>query len=186
VEAAPPPIAPPAEPVLVRATTWTFKSLLLGFVCLVAVAETAVFFYLVPSGDEVAALAEARLVERLQQEANKPLVTSANEDRIIEYPLGLFGVTFSPAGTDRSFRCEFGLFATLPRRQREQLEKELSEKSGRLRHAILLKVRTSALEELQENQLGLIQRRILATCNELLDTPILQTVGFQDFQLIEE
>jgi flagellar basal body-associated protein FliL len=179
-------VALPTEPLVQRARTWQTKSLLLAFVVLVAVVETAVFFWLVPSSEDVAALAEARLVQRLQSDTAKPLATTEGDDRIIEYPLGLFGVTFSPAGTDRTFRCEFGLFTTLARRDREQLEREFAEKSGRLRHAILMKVRTSALEELQENQLGLIQRRILATCNELLEKPLLQTVGFHDFQLIEE
>jgi hypothetical protein len=60
------------------------------------------------------------------------------------------------------------------------------ERQGRFRHRLNLEIRNATIEELQENQLGLIQRRILATSNELLGEAILLSVGFQDYQVLDE
>jgi hypothetical protein len=57
---------------------------------------------------------------------------------------------------------------------------------GRFRHRMILEVRNATLSELTENELGLIQRRIFVTSNEILEEPILLGVGFQDYQLTEE
>ena len=51
---------------------------------------------------------------------------------------------------------------------------------------MILEVRNATLSELSENELGLIQRRIFVTSNEILEEPILLSVGFQDYQLTEE
>jgi len=42
------------------------------------------------------------------------------------------------------------------------------------------------MQELEENQLGLIQRRVLATSTELLGEAILLSVGFADYQVLED
>ncbi len=49
-----------------------------------------------------------------------------------------------------------------------------------------MKIRNSALEELNENNLGLLERRILTTCNHLLEDDLLLGVGFKSYQLIEQ
>ena len=41
-------------------------------------------------------------------------------------------------------------------------------------------------EELNENNLGLLERRILTTCNHLLEDDLLLGVGFKSYQLIEQ
>ncbi len=51
---------------------------------------------------------------------------------------------------------------------------------------MILEVRNATLSELTENELGLIQRRIFVTSNEILEEPILLGVGFQDYQVTEE
>ena len=43
------------------------KVILIAFVCIIMLVETTLFFLLVPSADEVARLAEARLVQNVQQ-----------------------------------------------------------------------------------------------------------------------
>ena len=66
------------------------------------------------------------------------------------------------------------------------MKSEFAEKEGRLRHAIRMKIRNSALDELNENNLGLLERRILTTCNHLLEDDLLLGVGFKSYQLIEQ
>jgi hypothetical protein len=51
---------------------------------------------------------------------------------------------------------------------------------------MLLEIRNASLPELEENQLGLIRRRLLATSTELFGEAILLSVGFHDYQVIED
>jgi hypothetical protein len=159
-----------------------------GFVGLVVIAETMIFFFMVPSGDEVAALAESRLIKKIEasMSADGEELAKADEDKVVEFPLGEYGVSFIPPGTDRPHRVEFRLFGTIKRKDQKHLEALYAERQGRFRHRMILEVRNATMDELTENQLGLIQRRILATSNELLEEPILLGVGFHDYQVTEE
>ncbi len=109
-----------------------------------------------------------------------------DENKAIEFPLGDISATFVPPGADRNYRVEFRLFGTVKAKDLEHLEELYAERAMRFRHRLMLEVRNATMDELNENQLGLIQRRILATSIEILEEPILLGVGFQDYQVIEE
>lgn len=160
-----------------------------GLVASVIVAETLIFFLMVPSADEVAALAEARLIEKVEKSIEKDGEEKIEDPNAIkEFPLGTYGVVFTPPGTDRNYSVEFRLFGTVKDKDLKELERLFAERQGRFKHRMILEVRNATMDELTENQLGLIQRRILATSNEILgeDHPILLGVGFDDYQLREE
>jgi flagellar basal body-associated protein FliL len=161
--------------------------LLIGvFVSLVIIAETTVFFFLVPSGEEVAALAESRLIEAAESKGLIKHDEDTEEFKIVEFDLGAHSAPFIPTGSDRTHRVEFRLFGTLHQKNEAHLKEIYEEKFHRFRNRINLEIRSASLEELHENQLGLLQRRILATSNELLGEAILLSVGFSDYQVIEE
>ncbi len=164
--------------------------LLIGvFVSGVIVAETVIFFLMVPSGEEVAALAESRLIAVAQEiDAKKSQEHGHNDsDTIVEFPFGdPFSVSFVPQGSDHSYRVEFKLFGTLRKIDEEHLQALYSERALRFRHRMNLEIRNASLQELQENQLGLIQRRVLATSTELLGEAVLLSVGFADYQVLED
>ena len=160
-----------------------------GLVASVIVAETFIFFYMVPSADDVAALAEARLVARVEKKMDNAGEEKLNDPNAIkEFALGTYAIVFTPPGSDRNYRVEFRLFGTVKEKEEKELERLYAERQGRFHHRMMLEVRNATMDELTENQLGLIQRRILATSNDILraDAPILLGVGFNDYQLIEE
>jgi hypothetical protein len=164
------------------------KIIIAGFIGLVVISETMIFFFMVPSGDEVAALAESRLIKKIENSMEKDgeELAKVDDEKIVEFPLGEYGVSFVPPGTDRPHRVEFRLFGTIKTKDQKHLEELFNERQGRFRHRMILEVRNATMDELTENQLGLIQRRILATSNELLEEPILLGVGFHDYQVNEE
>ncbi|MGI9474669.1 MAG: dihydrolipoamide acetyltransferase [Rubripirellula sp.] len=162
------------------------RGLIIAFVAMVVLMETGMFFFLVPSADEVSALAEANLIRSVQEgEAAAEEITS-DENTVKEFKLGLCGETFSPIDTERTYRVEIDLYGLTRKKNRDQMQREFDDKEGRLRHAIRMKIRNSALEELNENNLGLLERRILTTCNHLLVDDLLLGVGFKSYQLIEQ
>jgi hypothetical protein len=162
------------------------KLLIGAFVSAVIIVETCVFFFLVPSGEEVAALAESRLIEAAEAKGLTKHADHEEEHKIIEFELGHFGVAFVPNGSDRNHRVEFRLFGTLHAKDGDRMKALFEELQKRLRHGLLLVILNATLDELNENQLGLIQRRILATSTELFGESILLSVGFQDYQVLEE
>ena len=162
------------------------KIILVGFVSIIMLVETALFFFLVPSAEEVAALAEARLIQNLQKSEDAEAEGDTDKNKVEEFEIGVFAETFSPIDTEQKYRVEFRLFGLVKAKDRSKMEEEYKQKSGRIRHSIRMKVRNSELSELEENQLGLLQRRILATCNHLLEKDILLSVGFTDYQVIPE
>jgi len=162
------------------------RTLVIGFVSLVVLFETAMFFFLVPSAEEISALAEARLVQSVQETKEQADQKSVDDEKVEEFPLGMFGETFSPIDTERNFRVEMKLYGLIRKKNAAALKTEFESKQGRLRHAVRMKIRNSELAELQENQLGLLQRRILTTCNHLIEGDLLLGVGFNDYQVTEE
>ncbi len=162
------------------------KVVVIGFVSIVVVLETAMFFFLVPSAEEISALAEARLVQSVQQTAEEAQQRSMDEEKVEEFQLGMFGETFIPVDSNRPYRVEMRLYGLVRKKNADKLKAEFQVKEGRLRHAIRMKIRNSELGELQENQLGLLQRRILTTCNHLIADDLILGIGFNDYQVIEE
>ncbi len=165
------------------------SKLLVGvFVSGVVIAETIVFFLMVPSGEEVAALAESRLIAVAQEiDAKKEKEHAIVEkDSISEFDLGTYSVSFVPQGADHNYRVEFKLFGTLNSADEKHLQALFTDREKRFRHRMLLEIRNASLQELHENQLGLIQRRVLATSTELLGEAVLLSVGFSDYQVLED
>jgi hypothetical protein len=162
------------------------KLMIAAFVSIVIIAETLVFFFMVPSGEEVAALAEARLISAAREVDASQDEKAEEAEKVVEYDLGTYSVSFVPPGADHNYRVEFRLFATVNAEDKDRLQTLMDERQFRYRHRMILEIRNASLQELSENQLGLIQRRILATSTEVLGEPILLSIGFNDYQVIED
>ncbi len=162
------------------------RGLIIAFVAVVVLMETAMFFFLIPTADEVSALAEDRLIHSVQQSEEEAAQQILNENEHIEFDMGMYGETFSPTDTERRFRVEIDLYGLVFKKNGDRMGAEFDAKKGRLRHAIRSKIRNSKLSELEENNLGLLERRILTTSNHLLADDLLLGVGFNSYQLIEE
>ncbi len=165
------------------------KLLVGGFISFVLIAETAIFFLLVPSADEVAVLAEAKILQQVEAKMQADgEETIEDENDLIDFPLGEYGVTFIPPGSDREYRVEFQLFGSIHAKDEKKLEEIFSKKRATFQHRIMLEIRNATVDELMENQLGLIQRRLLATSNEVLSDgePIILGVSLPGYLVMEE
>ncbi len=166
------------------------KIFALGLIASVVIAETFIFFFMVPSADDVAALAEARLIDKVEKSMEKDGEEKQEDDpdAIKEFQLGQYRVAFTPPGSDREYSVEFDIFGQVKRKDEKKLEELFKERQGRFKNRMILEVRNATMDELTENQLGLIQRRILATSNDILgeDQPILLGIGFNSYDLQAE
>lgn len=162
------------------------RSMIIAFVSVVVLMETAMFFFFIPSADEVSALAEERLIASIQHGENATEKKIKDENLIKEHTIGKFGETFSPQDTELSYRVEIEVYGLVKDKFMVDFKSQFEEKEGRLRTAIRRKIRNSDLEELSKNNLGLLERRILTECNHLLSDDLLIGIGFTSYQLIEQ
>ena len=162
------------------------RGMIIAFVSVVVLMETAMFFFFIPNADEVSALAEERLVASIQKSENDAEKKIEDENQIKECTIGKFGETFSPQDTELTYRVEIEVYGLVKEEFADDFQNEFDEKQGRLRTAIRRKIRNSDLEELSKNNLGLLERRILTECNHLLNEDLLMGVGFTSYQLIEQ
>ncbi len=163
------------------------KGLIIVFVGIVVLVETAMFFLLVPSAEDLSAMAQEKLIERVEEGETEAEKDASEEEKIVEVQFGRFSETFSPDKTEADYRVDLtGIYGLVRQKNVPQWETEWKEKQGRIRDAISRKIRNSTIEELKENQLGLLERRILTTCNHLLDDDILEGVGFDGYQLLPQ
>ena len=160
--------------------------LIVAFVSMLVVAESAMFFLFIPSAGQVSALAEAQLIESVREQKQQIVEQTEDGEKVEEFNLGEFGETFSPIGTDQNFRVEMRIFGLVRKKNLEQIEAEFAAKSGRIRHALRMKLRNCELLELQDNQLGLLERRLLTECNHLFSEDLLLGIGFNAYQLIAQ
>jgi len=91
---------------------------------MVVLFETAMFFFLVPSAEEISALAEARLVQSVQQNQEQADQKSIDKEKVEEFKLGTFGETFSPIETERQFRIELKLYGLVRNKNASALKTE--------------------------------------------------------------
>ena len=162
------------------------KGLLIAFVGMIVLLETEMFFFLVPSAEQVSALAEQKLIQSIEKGESEAEEQASDEDEVKEFNLGRYGETFSPIGSEKTFLTEIKLYGLVRNKNIEAMKSEFTEKEGRLSHAIRMTIRNSALEELSENNLGLLERRILTKCNHLLEDDLLLGVGFKGYRLVEQ
>ena len=162
------------------------RGMIIAFVSVVVLMETAMFFFFIPRAEEVSALAEERLVASIQQGENTAEKKIKDENQIKECTIGKFGEVFSPQDTELTYRVEIEVYGLVKEKHYDTFNLEFAEKEGRLRTAIRRKIRNSDLEELSKNNLGLLERRILTECNHLLTDDMLMGIGFTSYQLIEQ
>ena len=132
------------------------------FVSGIVIAETVVFFLMVPSGEEVAALAESRLIAIAQEMDAKKTQEHAHDDSdtIVEFPFGdPLSVSFVPAGADHPYRVEFELFGTIRKADHEHLIALYSERERRFRARMLLVGFSNGTKQFKLYAVGVISSR---------------------------
>ena len=104
----------------------------------------------------------------------------------VEVELGDYSITVSQANSSLSLRVDFQLFGTVIEKDKAKLVAAMERNKHRFRENIILRIRDSSHDDLDDPSLALIKRRILETSNDLLGTPLLESVVFSQFSYIEQ
>ncbi len=154
-------------------------------VLVVILGESILAYVLIPSADEVAAAAKAKLAADMQAE-KEGTGEEADEEKLgVEVELGEFELTLHQHTTNTTLRIQFVLVGTVIKKDKAEFDNLYQNNKHRLRDKVLSEIRNSQLTDLTEPGLGLIKRRILETSNTLFGKQMLTSVIFSEFTFHE-
>lgn len=164
------------------------KLIICGFMGFVVAVECILAFLFIPSAEEVAALAEEKMIKKLPATVAQDELVVQDEQAAaaVEVELGDYTITVSQANSNLALRVDFQLYGTVIEKEKGQLESAMERNKHRFRDQILIEIRNSDVEDLSDPALGLIKRRILEKSNALLGKPLLQSIVFSQFSYIEQ
>lgn len=166
---------------------WPSTALKIGaFIAVVLSIECLIAFLLIPSADDVAAMAESRYGR--DQIASDPVetVTDEEDELTVEVDLGQYSVTAFQPLSDTTLRIDFHLFGTVATEDEEQFQTLFAKNKNRLREQVIVTIRSSEVNDLTDAGLGLIKRRLQDKINRTLSKPLVKEVIISEFAFIEQ
>lgn len=163
------------------------KLVIAGFMGSVVMVECALAYFLIPSADQVAALAEQNLQKKLpaamaETDDDHGAATTAT----IEIDLGEYSVTVTQPNSATAIRVDFHLVGTARQEDADAVKAAFDASVHRFRDMVISEIRHLETTDLADPGLGLIKRRILEKSNALFGKPLLKSVVFPDFSYIEQ
>ena len=180
------PIAAAPQPQ--RVSSLKQRIILVSFIAVVILTECLLAYLFVPSGGQIAAVAEARYVEELANAVDQPEepVVVSDTLAVTEVELGNYSITSLQPSSNVTLRIDFTLFGTVSTSDKSEFERRFANIEHRLRDQVIVEVRNSDMTDLRDAGLGLIRRRILEKSNALFGRPLLKSVVFSDFSFVEQ
>jgi hypothetical protein len=178
--------APPTRPA--ASSGIAGKLMIAGFMASVVLLECGLAYFMIPTAEQVAALAE----QSLQKKLPAHLGSEGGEGRgvskkpTVEVDLGEYSVTVTRPNSPVSLRVDFHLVGTADEEALSEVKASFDRNVHRFRDMVISEVRHLETADFADPGLGLIKRRILEKSNALFGKPILKSVLFPDFSYFEQ
>jgi flagellar FliL protein len=180
--------AVPQPPVSKPAITLVSKLLVGLFMAGVILTECAIAYFMMPTSEQVAAEAEARLAKRIKETADdvggEPAAPESKAPPEIEVELGDYSITYQNGAS--MLRVDVSLAATLLEEDKSTFDSLFKEKEKRFSQMVNVEFRSSDRVDLIDPKLGLIRRRILEKSNALFGKRLVRDVVVSQISLIEQ
>jgi flagellar FliL protein len=155
------------------------KLLIGGFVSGVILAECAIAYLMIPTPEQVAAVTEERLAERMKETAERvggdERLPAAEEVLDVEVDLGSYSITYPNGST--MLRIEVTLAGTILQDDKSKFDALFKEKERRYSQMVNI---------VNDPNLDLIRRRILEKSNALFGQRILRDVVVSQYTTFEQ
>ena len=163
------------------------KLVIAGFMGSVVMVECALAYFLIPTADQVAALAEHNLQKKLPMSPMDGHDDHHDGDsKTSEIDLGEYSVTITQPSSPTAIRVDFHLVGTTRDEEYQDVKAAFDRNVHRFRDMVISEIRHLENNDLADPGLGLIKRRILEKSNVLFGKSILKSVVFPDFSYIEQ
>jgi flagellar FliL protein len=164
------------------------KLAIAGFMGGVVALECLIAYFVFPSTEEVAALAQQNLEKKLPATlaADAPGDGQEDSENVMEVDLGQYSITVPQPNSTTSLRVDFHLVGTVLDTDESEATSLYDRNVHRFRDQVLVEIRNSEPADLADPGLALIKRRILEKSNALLGKPVLRSVVFSEFSCFEQ
>ena len=119
-------------------------------------------------------------------QATGPLIEMDNAMDTREVDLGKYDITISQRDTNSTLLVDFHVFAELPNYKREAFVEIFETHHHRVRHAIILNLRSFDRARLNEPDLLSVRDSIKEVILANVEEPKIDGIGFYHFRLLEE
>ncbi|MGE0757318.1 MAG: hypothetical protein AB7F89_24735 [Pirellulaceae bacterium] len=177
--------APAAAP---TKSSFFSKLMIAGFMLAVVTVECALAYFMIPSAEQVAALAQENLKQQLPSTLNPDGEDSEGKSAkpVVEIELGEYSVTVTRPNSPTVLRVDFHLVGTADEELASEVKSAFDHNVHRFRDMVISEIRHLETTDFADPGLGLIKRRILEKSNALFGKPILKSVVFPDFSYFEQ
>ena len=163
------------------------KLLAAGIVSFIIIVETTVAYFVFPPAQDTSALETERLGDAPEAEAElEGSAPEANEDPLVEFPLGDFTISAFQPVSNTTLRIDFRLFGLAKKDDEEELTSMHAGLEHRFREQVIVTIRSAEITDLSDPGLGLIKRKILEKTNRAFGKSLLQEIIINDFSFVEQ
>lgn len=103
-----------------------------------------------------------------------------------EVDLGEYSIMATDPASSTMLLVDFHIFGTVAASDIADFERLYEENRHRIRHQVIIIVRSAEMGDLTDPSLGLIGRQVLEKTNQLLGQPLVQEIIFSKFSFIEQ
>jgi hypothetical protein len=103
-----------------------------------------------------------------------------------EVDLGEYSIMATAPASSTMLLVDFHIFGTIATAEQPEFEQRYEENRHRIRHQVIITVRSAEMSDLTDASLSLIRRQILEKCNQLLGKPLIEEIIFSKFSFIEQ
>lgn len=176
-----------AEQAAVPGKRRSLKIVAAAIVLSVVAAECGLAYLVIPSVEETALMAGVMVEKQAEKRAEQIAEETAEDPALeIEVTLGKFSLTVFQSVSRSSRMVDFELFGLIREEDKSEIEELLEDNEKRFREQVMVIIRSSAEDDLTDSHWGLLKNQILDKSNRLLGKPILRSIHFSEFSLVEQ
>lgn len=117
---------------------------------------------------------------------NQATAKSSSRHENKEVDLGEYSIMATDPASSTMLLVDFHIFGTITGDDTAEFESLYEENRHRIRHQVIIIVRSAEMADLTDPSLGLIRRQVLEKTNQLLGKPLIQEIIFSKFSFIEQ
>ncbi len=163
------------------------KIMIAGFMGVVILTECLLAYFWIPSAEEIAAMAEERMTQKLHElnpdEENPTLGQGVD---VVEIEFGDYNVTAPQPSTNSTIRIDFKLAGTVEKDKKDKVSELFEANKRRFGNNVEYVIRNAEMSDLNDPGLGLIKRRILETSNRLFGESLVKEILVTGFSLVDQ
>ena len=161
---------------------------IVAVVLLVIVAECALAYMFIPDIDEARVLAEARLASLGKEDLDEAVTPSAllDAESAVEIDLGEFSLSEYDRASDTLRMIDFHLYCIVKKDEEARATPLLEKVKARIKEVVETIVRSSAVDDFDDDGLGVLKRKIRRQMNHLLGGELISDVSIVGFRYMQQ